>query len=331
VIVVTGIGAVAAGATGTAAFATLLSKEAPASRTIAELPALPISAREARRLSRPAAFALAAASEALGSREGAIAREDGVALGTGFGSVELTRQALEALSERADLLSPATFVASVRHEAQTTVARALKLQGPAVAASARRLSFEDALGWALVQLSLGRAKRIVALGADELTPLLERLLARYRLVRERIVLGEGAGAIVLEREEDVRGRVLARVRAWTSGVGSPAEEAAAVERALQKDGVDPGSIELFLDECDGSSRRRREREALLAALTKVKPARVRAVADHAGHFMAGGSLVAVAGVLAVSGAWPGVRARAALVSAREADGSFAAYVLEGVA
>jgi 3-oxoacyl-(acyl-carrier-protein) synthase len=329
VIVVTGIGAVAAGATGSAAFATLLSKEAPASHAIAELPAVPISAREARRLSRPAVFALAAASEALGSRE--APRDVGIALGTGFGSVELTRQALEALSERADLLSPATFVASVRHEAQTTVARALKLQGPAIAASARRLSFEDALGWALVQLGNGRAKRIVAVGADELTPLLERLLARYRLVRERIVLGEGAGALVLEQAEDVQGRkVLARVRAWTSGVGSPAEQAAAIERALRRESVDPRSIELFLDDGEGSSRRRREREELLAALTEAKPA-LRTVAEHTGHFMAAGSLVAVAGVLAVSGAWAGLKARAALVSAREADGSFAAYVLEGAA
>lgn len=361
-VVVTGLGVQGAGVHGLPAFARALAAPPPIPRDVdspgirssfeeAGRPVLvlalpagpppPAPPREARRLSRPALMALAVAGEALALGTPAFPdpTETGIALGTGYGSVEATRATLAALEEEGSLLSPNQFVASVRHEAQAALARVLGLRGPAVAASARRLSFEDALAWALVQVERGRAPRVLALGVDEITPLLARVLSRYRLLAgERIVWGEGAGALLLESEASARARgarPLARVAAWAAGAGSPADEAAAIAQALERSGIDAGSLELFLDEAEGSQRRARERARLLEALRGhgVEPALVRGTAEHVGHLPAGGALAAVAGVLAVSGEWavpgarPGPSPRGVLVSAREADGAFFAYVL----
>jgi 3-oxoacyl-[acyl-carrier-protein] synthase II len=344
-LAVTGVGVIAAEAQGRSAFARSLVS-APSEPEAIEIegkrlsirrvsdPA-PVPPREARRLTRPALFALAAAQEALEPLGKSFDANDvGVAVGTGYGSIEETRLALDALLERADHLSPAHFVASVRHEAQSAVARLLGLRGPAICASSRRLSFEDALAWSAVQLRAKRARAIVVVGTDEVTPLSARLFRRSRLTGEHIVLGEGAGALLLEREDDARaaGRApLAILRAWVSGVGSPVEEAAAIDRATERNGVSRERLELFLDDSEGSKRRKLEREALLEALEYrgIRPLETLPTAEHTGHAPSAGAFVAVAAALAVSGAVPKKRPRAALVSAREADGSFAAYVLDG--
>ncbi len=299
---VTGVGSVAPPAGEPEAIVVdgreLLIRRAPNPTTIA--------AREARRLTRPALFALAA-SLPFGSSERTDSR--GVALGTGYGAVEPARHALEGLFERADYISPVSFVASVRHDPATVVARVLKLHGPSAALSARRLSFEQALGWALVQLRRERAESMVVVGADEVTPLRARSPSRGRLAKETIVDGEGAGALLIERDDSPR-PALARIEGVVEGVGSADDLVAAVKRDLG-DGFDA----VFTDE-DGSARR----AAIASAVASAFVCDRFAVAESAGHIASGGALVAVRAVEAMKAARKRV-----LCYAREADGTFAAY------
>ncbi len=263
-----------------------------------------IPAREARRLTRTALLALAACKDALGD---ASVEGTGIALGSGFGSVEATRLALEGLFERADLVSPSHFVASVRHDAAGTVARLLGLRGPSVATSARRLSFEQALGWALVQLRRGRTRAVVVAGADEVTPVLARALARGRLHRELIVWGEGAGALLLESERSER-PALARIERFVEGAGTVDELVEAIRRSCG------AAFDLVLTDEDGSARRARAAERVAAAFSCEKRA------PRCGHLSSGGALVAVEAVREGKGR--------VLCYAREADGPFCAYVVE---
>ncbi len=260
-----------------------------------------IASREARRLTRPSLLALAACKEALGD---AATEGLGIALGSGFGACEATRLALEGLFERADLISPSHFVASVRHEAASSIARVLSLRGPAVATSARRLSFEQALGWALRQIGRARARGMLVAGTDEVTPLLARSLARARLRHEPIAFGEGAGALLLEGEETSR-PALARIEGFLEGAGTIDDMLQAVRRRFG------GRFDLILTDEEGSDRRRAD--ALRVGEELACPTR----ATDSGYVASGGSLVAVAAVRAPE--------KRVLCYAREVDGTFAAY------
>jgi 3-oxoacyl-(acyl-carrier-protein) synthase len=325
-IAVTGIGVLAPHAEGRDAFARLLAGEPPRPESLtiegrafsllrtADPVSVPV--REARRLTRPALFTLAASREALGGAS-FPPEATGFALGTGFGSIEATRLTLEALFERADHVSPTQFVGSVRHDAASAAARLLSFRGPSVAASARRLSFEQALGWAIRQLRSGRARAMLAAGADEVTPLLLRALGRGRLRGEKWTQGEGAAALLLERESEARdaGRpVLARIGGVVEGVGSVDDQARAIERAFEQ------PSDLLVAESDLAAR------LLTRGLGAKAPP---AVSETTGQLAAGGAFAAVASVLAVSGAIdaPAWRGRTALVAAREADDSFFAYTV----
>ncbi len=271
----------------------------------AALPAS-LSPHHAGRLPRPARLALAACEEALA---GAPTEGMGVALGSGFGSVEATRLALEGLFERADLVSPRHFVASMRDEAAGAVARSLSLRGPSVATSARRLSFEQALGWALLQLRRRRAPSLLVVGTDEVTPLLARSLARGRLCRERIVWGEGAGALLLEEDGSPR-PALARIERLVEGSGTVSDLIAAVRRAFGS------SFDAVFTDEDGGARRAKDARLVAEAFGCEKVA----TAETTGHLAAGGALAAALAVRSGLGR--------VLAYARETDGPFAAYVLE---
>jgi hypothetical protein len=269
-----------------------------------------VPAREARRLTRAATFALGAAREALGA---ASVEATGIALGSGYGSSETTRLALEGLFERADLLSPSHFVASVRHDAASAVARILALRGPSAALSARRLSFEQALGWSIVQLRRERARSMLVVGADEASDVLARSLRRGRLRGKPLEDGEGAGALLVERD-DSGAPALARTERFVEGAGSADDLVAAIRRALG------GRFDAVYTDEDGSARRRACAERVASGLACEKIA----VAARTGHVAAGGALVAVEAVRAVAA---GSRERV-LVYAREVDGAYFAYALE---
>src|SRR5205823_1380337 len=148
-------------------------------------------------------------------------------------------------------------------------------------------SFEQALGWAIVQLRARRAKAMLVAGADEMTPLLARTLARGR-IGPPLVEGEGAAAILVEREEDARanGRApLAGIAAIASGTGSPGTQADAIASKLTL----PSSVALLSDE-DGTTRRARESDELASELAErgIAVARRLAVAEWTGRIASGG-------------------------------------------
>jgi 3-oxoacyl-[acyl-carrier-protein] synthase II len=133
------------------------------------------------------------------------------------------------------------------------------------------------------ELVTGRADRVLAGGAEELSPLLHAILDRYHALarpgddgelarpfdrrRAGYVAGEGAAVLVLERQEDAAARgatVLATIdgcarafdpSAHPSGWGERHELVAAeLRRRLESSGVDLESLDLIVSGANGSGR-----------------------------------------------------------------------------
>ncbi len=131
-----------------------------------------------------------------------------------------------------------------------------------------------ALGLAEDMLQLGEAEAVIVAGCDSMTESMFGLAARANPViaerlqpfdrdRKGVVLGEGAAAVVLEREDRAaaRGaRALARLRAVGLGCDAFHETAPSLEGvqrsmrdAHRRAGVEPGQIELLMAHGTGTA------------------------------------------------------------------------------
>lgn len=180
-----------------------------------------------RRLPRLSQMAIVAGKEALA--KGAPPYDPtrlGVVLGTGLGTLEETIGFMRGyLAGGPEAASPLLFPSSVMNAAAGQLALECKLRGVNSTVNHRDASALSALTMACDLLELGRADALVVGAVDELSA---PALAGYRaLGAGSVVLGEGAGMLLVEREDDAAQRG-ARIRAVVAGRGERGDDRARV-------------------------------------------------------------------------------------------------------
>jgi 3-oxoacyl-[acyl-carrier-protein] synthase II len=186
-----------------------------------------IPAAKIRRLDRASQFAIAAAKLALADAKFSVTQENssrvGIVLGSGFcglsSSEEFHRgQVLKGFLD----LNPMLFPNTVPNAPSSYVSIELGIQGVNSTLVQSFCTAEAAIFFACDQLRKGKADLILTGGVDELSEFLFRgfselqLLATdeghgekscpYDKMRNGLVLGEGAGLLVIENEEHARSR-----------------------------------------------------------------------------------------------------------------------------
>jgi 3-oxoacyl-[acyl-carrier-protein] synthase II len=209
-------------------------------------------ASKIRRLDRASQFAIAASKLALADAHFSVTRENssrvGVVLGSGFcglsSSEEFHRgQVLKGFLD----LNPMLFPNTVPNAPSSYVSIELGIQGVNSTLVQSFCTAEAAMFFACDQLRKGKADLILTGGVDELSEFLFRgfselhLLATdpghgekscpYDKMRNGLVLGEGAGLLVLEREAHARsrgGRIYGYILGYSlvgkSSKGDPSED-----------------------------------------------------------------------------------------------------------
>jgi 3-oxoacyl-[acyl-carrier-protein] synthase II len=178
-----------------------------------------------RRMPRLSQLAIVAAKEAL--EEGAPPYDRarvGVVLGTGLGTLEETIAFMRGYVDGgAEQASPLLFPSSVMNAAAGQLAIECKLLGANSTVNHRDASALGALAMACDLLVLGRADAILCGAVDELSEPAQKGWETLGAREAGLVLGEGAGMLLLEREPDARARG-ARMRALVTGRGESADE-----------------------------------------------------------------------------------------------------------
>ena len=231
---------------------------------------------EAGQLDRGTQFALVAAGEALAVSGLDPAEADGtrigVSWGTGMGGATTVEAAYGQFYGKHDArMRPMTVVMGMCNAAGSNVALRWKLQGPFANYSTACSSSAMALGEAMRAIQSGRADAMLAGGSEAL--LAPAALAAWNAVRALaapdaanpaasckpfdrrrggLVLGEGAGAFVLESEDAGRARG-AHVLAWLVGYGNSCDavhisrpdrggQVRAMREALRESGCAAGDV-----------------------------------------------------------------------------------------
>jgi 3-oxoacyl-[acyl-carrier-protein] synthase II len=195
-----------------------------------------MTAKEARRADRFTQFgvkaALAAAAEA-GLPEGAEPARTGVILGTGVGGLETLERECRAWIEGGDReVSPHFVPMMMPNAAAGTVAMKLGIHGPGFSIASACATGSHAIGEAKRMLERGEADVVLAGGCEAaLTGLCLAAFKRmgalsrrgvsspFDVERDGFIMGEGAGALVLESEEHAKARG-ARIRGRIVGFGA---------------------------------------------------------------------------------------------------------------
>ncbi|MGH3519571.1 MAG: beta-ketoacyl-ACP synthase II [Haloechinothrix sp.] len=232
---------------------------------------------EARRLDRSEQVAMIAARQAWQDAgfgdEGVEPERLGVIIGTGIGgATTLLNQ--DDLLETAGLrkVSPLTVPMLMPNGPAAYVGLELKARAGVHAPVSACASGAEALAWAWRMLRSGEADVVVAGGAEAcIAPITMAGFAQSRTMstrnddpaaasrpwdvqRDGFVLGEGAGIVVLEREEYAKARG-ARIYAKLAGAGTSADsyhitapdpegsgQARAMTAALRNGGIDPSAV-----------------------------------------------------------------------------------------
>src|SRR6185437_177576 len=196
---------------------------------------------QAERVDRYAQFALVAAKEALADSGLQMAKENprriGVIVGAGMGGMVMGEREITQLyqSQRPHRVHPNFIPVITLNSASGIVAMAHGAKGPNYTISTACSSSAHALGQAMQCIREGRADVVVTVGADaSITPLVfagfcslralstkyneqpERASRPFDRQRDGFVMGEGAGALVLESSAHARKR-RARIYAEVAG------------------------------------------------------------------------------------------------------------------
>lgn len=193
-----------------------------------------LGAREARRMSRPSRFAVAAARMALEDAHDPSAGADGgwsvdsddlgVILSTTFGPTAVTEELLEQiLLAGPETASPFLFAESVANAPAAQVARLIGARGANLTVTQRDAGPLIAVRKAVAEIRTGRSERMFAGAVDEATAFLQALLDRlgvaargsggappvarpFDRARNGTVLAEGATVLLIEEERAARAR-----------------------------------------------------------------------------------------------------------------------------
>jgi 3-oxoacyl-[acyl-carrier-protein] synthase II len=186
-----------------------------------------IPAGKIRRLDRASQFAIAASKLALADARFSITQENstsvGIVLGSGFCGLSSSEEFHRSQIQKGFLdLNPMLFPNTVPNAPSSHVSIELGIQGVNCTVVQSFCTAETAILFACDQLRKGKADLFLTGGVDELSEILFRgfselhLLATdhghgerscpYDKMRNGIVLGEGAGILVIENEKHARSR-----------------------------------------------------------------------------------------------------------------------------
>jgi len=239
-----------------------------------------VDRKEARRYDRFALLALASAAEAMesagleGVPSGTPPERCGVVFGSGIGGMKIFEDTTRVLIEKGpSRVSPFFIPMYIPDIVPGLISIRFGLQGTNFATVSACASSGHAIGEALRSIQRGDSDLIVAGGTEAaITPLSvagfgsmkamsrrnddpERASRPFEAERDGFVVGEGAGALILEELEHAQARG-ARVFGEVSGYGSsadafhitsPAPEHAgaqiAMRRAMEDAGVEPSDVD----------------------------------------------------------------------------------------
>jgi len=284
-----------------------------------------ISPLKIRRLDRASQFAIAAARMALEDAglslgEDVAPERTGIVLGSGFCGV-VNSEAFhrgQVLRGPGDL-NPILFPNTVPNAAASHASIELGIKGPNSTVVQSFCTAEAAFCFACRQLMAHKADAIITGGVDELSAILYRgwnelrLTAHdrgegersvpYDLQRNGFIPGEGAGIMVIERQEDAlrrKARIYAQVLGYaqTGGAAQPEKRVAhAISGALQRGGVKTVD---FIDGAGNSSPRLDAVEAeglRLAFANRYRDIPVSSIKSMIGEGIASGGMRMVADLL----------------------------------
>ncbi len=293
-VVVTGLGAVTPVGVGVKAYwdgitagrsgvgpLTLVDPEFIPSKVAGECvdfdPSVALGAKQARRLDRSTQFALTAAHEAWQDSEidGKVDKDEtGVVFATGIGGISSLLASEEVRRAKGpDRVSAFTVPQLMPNAAAGQVAMAFGLRGPNFCTTTACAASNHAIGLAFQAIRHGEAEAMVAGGSEsafvdialvafaQMTALSTRFNDRpqeasrpFDSLRDGFVMGEGAGALILEEREHALRRG-AHIHAELIGFGqsadafhitAPSEDgggaALAMGRALRAAAVDPTDV-----------------------------------------------------------------------------------------
>ncbi len=239
----------------------------------------------ARRMSPPSKMAVAAAKMAVEECgvEAEALHEAAVYVSTNFGPSTYSERILrQVFEENPEAVSPMLFTESVANAPAAQIALAFRAVGPNVTVTQREAGALLALSQAAAEVARGRVPVAIVAAVDEISTVLHATLDRLGALatpeadgteiarpfdrqRSGFLLSEGAGAVVLEREEEARGRgaePLARLRFAASGFDPGASRiswsrdakalADPLRRRMRESGLGPGDIEGIVSGASGS-------------------------------------------------------------------------------
>jgi 3-oxoacyl-[acyl-carrier-protein] synthase II len=241
-IVVTGRGVVTSVGEGPDAFFDALLErrsgiEDGVSACVAFDPDSALSPKETRRTDRVTHLALAAADQAWaesGLGDSGIEPERlGVLVGTGIGGLQTLQDNIQAYLEEGERAVSPHFVPMIMSNAPAGhIAMRIGARGPGFSVASACATGGHAIGEAVRMITRGEADAVVAGGTE--AALTTVALAAFKRMgalsregisrpfdarRDGFVMGEGAGILVLEREEDARARG-ATIYARVAGYGA---------------------------------------------------------------------------------------------------------------
>jgi 3-oxoacyl-[acyl-carrier-protein] synthase II len=293
----------------------------------------------AERVDRYAQFALVAVKEALADADLRMAKENphrvGVIVGAGMGGMVMGEREITQLyhQQKPHRVHPNFIPVITLNSASGIIAMAYGAKGPNFTISTACSSSAHALGQALFCIREGRADVVIVVGADaSITPLvfagfcsLRALSTRYNdrpeqasrpfdRGRDGFVMGEGAGALILESAAHAKKRE-ARIYAEVAGYAAtseayhmviPREDGAEVATTMRLALQDAGSTPAQVDYINAHATSTAIGDAVEAkAIRQLFKARADRIAVNAtksliGHTLgAAGALGGIASALAI--------------------------------
>jgi len=293
----------------------------------------------AERVDRYAQFALAAVKEALADSHLQMGRENphrvGVIVGAGMGGMVMGEREITQLyqQQRPHRVHPNFIPVITLNSASGIVAMACGAKGPNLTISTACSSSAHALGQALQCIREGRADVVITVGADaSITPLvfagfcsLRALSTKYNdhpgkasrpfdRGRDGFVMGEGAGALILESAAHAKKRK-AQIYAEVAGYAAtseayhmviPREDGEEVATTMRLALADAGITPAHVDYINAHATSTPIGDAVeVKALRNVFKARAQKLAINAtksliGHSLgAAGAIGAIASILAI--------------------------------
>lgn len=290
-------------------------------------PAMHLPAAKLPLYDRVTQYALVAGAEAMAMAglAAGLGPRGGVILGTAAGGIQTWEDSYRAVfAEGKSRVSPLTVPRLMHNAAASHLSMAWGLTGPVLSVSSACASSNHAMGLALQQIRAGATDVMLAGGAEAmlcfggvkawegLRVLAPDACRPFSLGRKGMVIGDGAGVLVLEAEDHAlaRGaRILAEVAgfAMTADAGDivapdPRGAKAAMQAALADAGMAPDDIGYVNAHGTGTLMNdRSEAAALRAVFGDTGPPVSSSKSAHGHGIGATGALEAIASILALEG------------------------------